>query len=638
MNSGAWLELALTPTLSPRGEGEQSIAVSGVDDWGRRTVCVEKMRFNFFSRRRLSCCGSWSNIGPVNLNQLARRVQRLPGRGRPIVLTCVFGLGAGLAAVAFQVAMNALYRVTFVQFSHRSPAVFLVGSFLVIVVTSLSVGFLLTKFAPEASGSGIPQLKLAFWKEFGVVPWRVVWVKFVAGVLSIGGGCSLGREGPSVHLAGGLASNLAGLLGEAKQKRRLAAAAGAAAGLAAAFNTPLAAVTFVLEEIIADLNSSLLGGVLLASVIGAFVVHGLVGRQPAFTLSRVESPGWLVYVLTPLVAAVAAVIGALFQKWTLGLRAQRKQFEHLPSWSRPALGGVITWILGSAVFLSTGHLGVFSLGYDDLSAGLGLQLGWKLAAILLGAKLAATILCYGLGGCGGIFSPTLFLGGMCGICLAGLWSLVVPLTGPDQVTLAVVGMSACLGAVVRAPVTGILIVFEMTHEFSLVPSLMLGALVSQAISRKLNRQSFYEEILLQDGHHLDRVVPPRDLQAWQQLPVSTIANFRPVVVLDSSPPELQKLLRAHPYQRFPVVERGCFVGILTRKEAEASLAEKRAPTFESATTCLPHQTIRELQGSLIESTSLMTVVLDQPGGKVLAVVTLHDLLRAEVAIAKGGVG
>ena len=137
----------------------------------------------------------------VDLNRLARLAQRLPGRGRPVFLTCVYGLAAGLAAVAFQVAMNALYKLTF------------------------AVGFLLTQYAPEASGSGIPQLKLAFWKDFGFVPWRLVWVKFVAGVLSIGGGCSLGREGPSVQLAGGLTSNLAGLLGEPKQKRRMAAAA-----------------------------------------------------------------------------------------------------------------------------------------------------------------------------------------------------------------------------------------------------------------------------------------------------------------------------------------------------------------------------------------------------------------------------
>ncbi|MGH7970261.1 MAG: chloride channel protein, partial [Limisphaerales bacterium] len=360
----------------------------------------------------------------MDLNRLARLVQKLHGRGRPIFLTCVYGLGAGLGAVAFQVAMNALYRATFLTLMHKSTAVFLIGGLVVIVTTSLAVGFLLTKYAPEASGSGIPQLKLAFWKEFGVVPFRVVWVKFIAGVLSIGGGCSLGREGPSVQLAGGLSSNLAGLLGEPKQKRRLAAAAGAAAGLAAAFNTPLAAVTFVLEEIIADLNSNLLGGVLLASVIGAFVVHGLVGKQPAFALSIREAPGWPAYVFTPLVAAVAALIGVLFQNWTMRLRARRKHFKHIPPWARPSLGGLITWVLGSTVFLATGHMGVFGLGYDDLSQGLSLQLGWHLAAVLVGTKLLATVLCYGLGGCGGIFSPTLFLGGMCGLCLAGLGSMV----------------------------------------------------------------------------------------------------------------------------------------------------------------------------------------------------------------------
>ena len=554
------------------------------------------------------------------------------------MLTCVYGLVAGLAAVAFQVGMNTLYRAGIVRLSHGSTTVFLVGSLVVIVATSLVVGWLLSKYAPAASGSGIPQLKAAFWKDFGYVPWRVVWVKYVAGVLSIGGGCSLGREGPSVQLAGGVASNVAGLLGEAKQKRRAAAAAGAAAGLAAAFNTPLAAVTFVLEEIIADLNSALLGSVLLASVIGAFVVHGLVGKQPAFTLTGVDSPSWLVYVLTPGVAAVAALVGVVFQKWTMGLRARRKEFRHVPAWMRPALGGVITWALGSAVFIQTGRLGVFSLGYDDLSAGLAMQLGWKLAAVLLGAKLVATVLCYGLGGCGGIFSPTLFLGGMCGICLAGLSGLAMPLSGPDQLTLAVVGMSACLGAVVRAPVTGILIVFEMTHEFSLVPALMVGALVSQAISRKLCRHSFYEEILVQDGHRLEHVIPPRDLQAWRQLPVSAIARFEPVIASDLRAEAVATLLRSHPYQRFPVVQNGTLAGVLTRKEVERAVAEKREPKLEAAVTCVPGEKVGELQGKVIESNSLMVVLVDRPGGQVLGVVTLHDVLRAEAAMAEAGAG
>src|SRR5215471_1711048 len=138
-------------------------------------------------------------------------------------------------------------------------------------------------------------------------------------------------------------------------------------------------------------------------------------------------------------AGVAAVIGVIFQKWTMCLRLRRKELKHLPLWARPTLGAVLTWALGSAVFLTTGHLGVFGLGYDDLSAGLALQLGWRVAAILLGAKLIATVLCYGLGGCGGIFSPTLFLGGMCGVCLSGLLGLAFPLGTADQVTLAVIG-------------------------------------------------------------------------------------------------------------------------------------------------------------------------------------------------------
>jgi CIC family chloride channel protein len=516
-----------------------------------------------------------------------------------------------------------------VRLSHQSMTTFLIGSFAVIVTSSLLVGWLLSSFCREAAGSGIPQLKLAFWKEFGTLPWRVAWVKFLAGILSIGGGSSLGREGPSVQLAGAVASNLSGLAGTAKQKRRASAAAGASAGLAAAFNTPLAATTFVLEEIIGDLNSRFLGGVLLAAVLGALVVHGVIGRQPSFTLREVDTPTWLGYALTPVVAGLASVVGVYFQRASLGLRRRMKN-SRVPAWLLPAAGAIITWALGAAVFAETHRLGVFSLGYDDLSQALAGDLGWQLAAVLLAAKFIATFTCYGFGGCGGIFSPTLFFGGMTGVVVAGLVNLQWPVAQADVVTLAVVGMSACLGAVVWAPVTGILIVFEMTHQFSLVPALMIAALVSQTVSRKMNRENFYDALLTQDGHQLEHVRPPRGLQGWQQLPVSAIANFRPVVAGDLDPAEIRKLLQAHPYQRFPVATAGRLAGILTRKEAEAALAEKRLPRLEAATTCLPGQTIRQLQALLIESSTGLVVLTAADGQAVLGVVTLHDLLRAEV--------
>jgi CIC family chloride channel protein len=406
-------------------------------------------------------------------------------------------------------------------------------------------------------------------------------------------------------------------------------AAGASAGLAAAFNTPLAATTFVLEEIIGDLYSRLLGGVLLAAVLGALVVHGIIGKQPAFTLSGADTPSVTGFALTPLVAALAALVGVYFQNASMGLRARMKNVRRVPRWLMPVFGGLIVWALGAGVFWRTGHLGVFSLGYGDLSNALAGDLGWKLAATLLLAKFIATFTCYGFGGCGGIFSPTLFFGGMVSAAVAGVVGLEWPMSHADSLTLTVVGMSACLGAVVGAPVTGILIVFEMTHEFALVPALMIGALISQTISRKLNRQNFYDALLTQDGHQIEHVRPPRDLQSWQQLPIYAIANFQPVILHGLEPAEIQSTLKTHPYQRFPVELDGKLAGLLTRKEAEAAITENRPPKLEPPIICLRGQTIRELQVALIESNSQFVVLLDRLDGKIVGLVTLHDLLRAQ---------
>ena len=559
---------------------------------------------------------------------------KLPRNTRNILLACLYGVAAGLAVVAFQLLINVLYNATFPRLAAQSPFTFLFGSFAVMVLTALAAGYLLHSFCPDAAGSGIPQAKAAFWKDFGVIPWRVVWVKFLGGVLSIGGGGSLGREGPSVHVAAGLASTLAGVAGEAKQNRRRATAAGAAVGLAAAFNTPIAAVTFVLEEIIQDLNSNLLGSVLLASVIGALLVHGLVGRQPAFSIHNVEAPTWRAYVLTPFAAVLASLAGVFFQKATMDLRAKQRRPGRIPGWLKPAVGATLAWGIGATVFFLTGHLGVFGLGYGDLTAGLNQQLPWKIAGVLLLAKLLATVLCYGYGGCGGIFSPTLFFGGMSGLLLAGVVGLVTPLPAEDTIALAIVGMSACLGAVVRAPVTGILIVFEMTHEFALVPALMIGALISQGVSRRMTRANFYDAILEQDGHKLEKLLPPRDLQSWQKLPVSTIANFQPVVLNSLEPMAVEKILKAHAFACFPVMQEGKLAGIATRVELAEALAEKRPPKLAPIIRCEPRQTIRQLQALLIESPTGMAVVCDNEDGKLLGLVTLHDLLRAQINAAQ----
>lgn len=548
------------------------------------------------------------------------------------------GVAAGLAAVAFQNSIHWLYENGVARFARLSAPEFLLYSLLALAGTATAAALLVTRFCPDAAGSGSPQLKLAYWKDFGVVRWRTTWTKFLGSALTVGGGCSLGNEGPMVQIGGGAASNLAGALGVPAHMRREAAAAGAAAGLAAIFNAPMAAVAFVLEEVVENLNSRLIGAILIAAVTGALTAHFFMGDASVFTIPATVRANWAVYVFTPPIAALASLAGAAFQKLALGVRARgRTAFPRVPAAAKIVVGALCVWAIGSAVFLATGRLGVFSLGYGDLSAALNAELAWGVAALLLGAKLLATALCYGLGGCGGIFAPALFFGGTCGAALAGALALCVPAVGAEEVSaLAVVGMCACFGSVVRAPVTGVLLVFEMTHHFSLVPALMLGGIVSVAVSKFFSKNGFYDEVLAQDGKEISRVIPPRDLRAWQDSPVSRIANFAPRALReDASSADAAALLAESGFARFPVADgAGRARGLVLREALEAALARcgdfsVGALPLRGVPACSRETRIREVERLLIEAADGLVVVEDG-AGRLVGVVTLHDVLRAEM--------
>jgi len=563
---------------------------------------------------------------------LQRLLNWLPRTSRPLVESGLYGLLAGLMAVGFEIAITLFYTATIVRFSHWDPWAFSAASLLVMTGTSLLSGFLLARCAPEAAGSGIPQVKLAFWKDFGYIPWRILWVKFAAGVLAIGGGASLGREGPTVQLSAAFASNVASFLGVAKTGRRRATAAGTAAGLAAAFNTPLAAIAFVLEEILGDLNSVLLGSVVVAAVLGAFVVHAILGSHPAFDLPNVETSTWRAHACVPVAALLAALMGVSFQICALGLRRKFRttRLQAIPDWMRPACGALCTWAVGCGVFLTTGHLGIFSVGYGDLTAGLTGQLIGYLPLILLVGKFAGTVLSYGSGGCGGIFAPSLFIGAMSGsVVQTAALALGVPLTNDDRLLLDVVGMSAALGAVVRAPFTSILIVFEMTREFSLVPALLVGGILSQALSRFILPHGFYEQVLTDDGHILRTVMPPRDFREWQNYPVSAIANFQPTLLRSLDPGSLREALRQHPFSRFLYQPDNLPPALLLRDEIEAALAAHRDALLHEVPTALRSDFTQQVQNKLVESAHGIIAILDREQGSVIGLLTLHDILRAQ---------
>ncbi len=571
-------------------------------------------------------------------NLLAEYVRKLPIDLRTYILPLIYGLFGGLAAVAFQKLVNILFSILWEMSSQgMPPGTFALFSLAVILAASIIAGLILTFVSRDAAGSGIPQAKVAFWRDFGFMPARVVIAKFFAGAISIGGGCSLGREGPTVHIAGALASNIAGWLGIAKQGRRPALLSGAAAGLAAAFNTPLSAITFVLEEIIEDLNNrGYLAQVLIASVTATFVCHIFLGEDPAFVIPSIGHLSGILYLLVIPTAGLSALAGAAFQKGTLIWRDKIKRIKRIPFFLKPAVGAAINWLIGISVFFAIGKIGVFGLGYGDLEKMFYGSISGPQAVLLVVAKLAATTAVYAWGGAGGIFSPTLFFGAAIGLAFTDVCGLVLHLQVNDRIALTVAGMSACLGAVVRAPITSILIVFEMTHQFSFVPLLMIGTISSQAVSRALCHTNFYSEIIERDGIELERHMPPRSLASLQSRPISTFANFSPIFAGSTDRDELARLCAEYPYQQFPLVRDGQLVGLIDRSE----ILNNQSPevVVVPARAMPAASTIREAVATMVENSLRLLVVVSTTENTPIGIVSLHDVLRLQNQLSDEALG
>jgi CIC family chloride channel protein len=544
-----------------------------------------------------------------------------------------YGIVGGLAAVAFQGAIQLCARFFWRPLAKVPFPTVAISSFVVVLVASFLAALILKYVSPDAAGSGIPQVKVAFWRDFGFIRLRAALAKFFAGALTIGGGVSLGREGPSVHIAGALASNTAGLFGASKNQRRPALLAGAAAGLTAAFNTPLSGMTFVLEEIIEDLNSTrYLAQVLVAAVTSTFVTHIFLGDNPAFIIPNIGALSWPTYLLVIPIAAAGALAGVIFQNGTLNWRQQLQNWHLVPGLFKPVVGALINWGLGVLGFALTARLGVFGLGYGDLEDFLHGAATWKETAILLVLKLAGTISAYSWGNAGGIFSPTLFFGAAAGFVVSHLLATSLRLNNSDQVALTVAGMSACLGAVVRAPITSILIVFEMTHQFTFVPLLMIGTLVSQGVSRVFCKDNFYSEILKRDGFDLDRHMPVRSWASLQRQSIGSLATFSPVTVSTQERSELRALTEAHPYKFFPLVQDGVLQGLVDRDEITND--DTTPVRILPVQTAPPETTVLEATKLLVDSSAPILVLVPPGQRKPIALVTLHDVLRAQARLAE----
>jgi CIC family chloride channel protein len=407
-----------------------------------------------------------------------------------VALSIIVGVLAGLSAVLFTVTIERTGRLLF---GVEPSALRLI---LVPTLVSVATGFLLARVFPDVRGSGIPQTEAAYHLTSGRMRPAMPIGKFITGVLCIGSGHSMGREGPSVQIGAGIASVAAQWLRLPPERIRDLLPIGAAGALAAAFNTPVSAVLFALEEIIGDMNAPLLGSAVIASVASVLVERSILGSDPLFRVPTYQLMHPAELLAYAALGVAGGAISLLFCKSLLGLRALFRRMPPSTIVWQPAIGGLAIGVL--IVFVPQ----VMGVGYEYVDEALngGLVMRTMMALCLL--KLLATVVSYSSGNAGGIFGPTLYIGAMLGGAVGILVHRVAPFPVGDPGAYALVGMGALFAGIIRAPMTSVFMIFELTQDYQILIPLMVANLLSFAISRRFQPLTIYHALLEQDGVHL----------------------------------------------------------------------------------------------------------------------------------------
>ena len=409
-----------------------------------------------------------------------------------LLLTLLIGALVGLIVVAF-------IEITG-RFGARlyPPDAAAWRRFLVPVIGSLVMGYLLYKYFPDARGSGVPQTKAALYARGGFISLSTVLGKFFCTSVTLASGIPLGREGPAVQVGAGIASVLGRALGLRPERVKALLPVGAAAAVAAAFNTPLAAVLFTLEEVVGDLHAPVLGSVVIASATSWGVLRLLLGNEPLFQVPQYQLVTSWELIAYGLLGIAGGVVSAAFTQLLLRLRAWFKQQPAKTVWFQPVAGGLVVGVMGWFV------PAVMGVGYQYVGDVLNDSLTLKLMLTLLVLKLVATAVSYASGNAGGIFGPSLFLGAMLGGAVGSVAQHFFPSYVASPGAYALVGMGAAFAGIVRAPMTSVVMIFEITRDYAVIVPLMVSNLVSYFISSRLQKEPIYEVLAEQDGIHLPK--------------------------------------------------------------------------------------------------------------------------------------
>jgi chloride channel protein, CIC family len=438
-----------------------------------------------------------------------------------LLLAVVIGLFAGLAVVCFRIAIEWTRISVFGSVYPKMPRVFIVPA-----ITGLIIAFLVVKFFPRTRGSGVTQTKSAVYIYDGYIPFQTVIGKFICCALAIGSGQSLGPEDPSLQMGAGIASLLGRKLKLSREKIRLIAPVGAAAGLAAAFNSPIAAVIFVIEEVIGTWSAGVLGAIVLSAVSSVVVSRWFLGAEPLFRI-----PAYSLVNPTELLSyAALGIIGGFMSLF----------FAKLVSFARPKLralpGKPELWLPGAAGLL-IGIIGIWlpqvmGAGYDFMDQAMHGQFVWYLLFLLAFAKIIATTLSFCSGAPGGMFAPTLFVGAMLGAGVGGAEHLLLPHVAIGPVgAYALVGMGTLFAGFLRVPLTSVFMVLEVSGNYSIILPVIISNAIAYLISIRFQQAPIFDVLSRQEGLDLPSM---EELREGRALKVEDAMRPPAVVVLSET--------------------------------------------------------------------------------------------------------
>lgn len=418
-----------------------------------------------------------------------------------LVLSVFIGIFAGLAVVCFRFAIDWSRLYLLGTGAVLTPARMLLAP----TLAGLVIAVLVMRFFPTTRGSGVNQTKAALYIYNGDIPIRTAIGKFITAALAIGSGHSLGPEDPSLQIGACLASVMGRKMRLSRDRMRLIAPVGAAAGLAAAFNAPISAVLFVIEEVIGRWTAGILGSVVLSAVSSVVVMRWFLGSEPLFRIPAVElkRPTELVaYAILGIVGGMASVV------FSSGIAALRPRCKALPRWTQyfqPAIAGLLIGLIATL-----GAPQIMGAGYEYIDQAMHGQFTWEFLAILAGLKILATLLSFVSGTPGGMFAPTLFIGAMLGAAVGGAEHVFFPHLTGSAGTYALVGMGVLFAGFLRAPMTSVFMVLEVSGNYSIIVPVIVANTFAYVISRGLQPIPIFDMLTRQDGLELPSMEEQRE--------------------------------------------------------------------------------------------------------------------------------